>query len=73
MSGPMSRIKRQLPDAEAMEIPANAKRVILSVTGDDGRPYGIWLDPRCRKEDGLQKETPFHQTARRNALSHTHS
>ena len=48
----MRRIKQQLPDAEALEILANAKRGVLSMTGDDGWPYGIWLNPHYRKEDG---------------------
>ena len=52
MFRPMRRIKQQLPDAEALEILANAKRGVLSMTGDDGWPYGIWLNPHYRKEDG---------------------
>ena len=48
----MRRIKQQLSDAEAQEILAKAKRGVLSVVGDDGWPYGIWLNPHFRREDG---------------------
>ena len=48
----MRRIKQQLPDAEALGILAKAKRGVLSVVGDDGWPYGIWLNPHYRREDG---------------------
>ena len=52
MFRPMRRIKQQLPDADALEILAKAKRGVLSVAGDDGWPYGIWLNPHYRREDG---------------------
>ena len=52
MFRPMRRIKQQLSDAEAQEILAKAKRGVLSVVGDDGWPYGIWLNPHFRREDG---------------------
>ena len=42
----MVRFKQQLPDAEALEILANAKRGVLSMTGDDGWPSGKWLNPQ---------------------------
>ena len=48
----MRRIKQQLSDADALEILAKAKRGVLSVVGDDGWPYGIWLNPHYRREDG---------------------
>lgn len=48
MFRPMRRIKQQLPDEEALEILASAKRGVLSMTGDDGWPYGVWF----RREDG---------------------
>ena len=51
MFRPMRRIKQQLSDAEALEILAKAKRGVLSVVGDDGWPYGIWLNPHYRRED----------------------
>lgn len=41
----MRRKAQQLGDAEAVEILKNAKRGVLSVTGDDGWPYGVWLNP----------------------------
>ena len=52
MFRPMRRIKQQLSDADALEILAKAKRGVLSVVGDDGWPYGIWLNPHYRREDG---------------------
>ena len=52
MFRPMRRIKQQLPDDEALEVLKNAKRGVLSVTGDDGWPYGIWLNPYYRESDG---------------------
>ena len=52
MFRPMRRFKQQLSDSEALEVLANAKRGVLSVIGDDGWPYGIWLNPHYRKEDG---------------------
>ena len=52
MFRPMRRIKQQLPDEDALEILASAKRGVLSMTGDDGWPYGVWLNPHFRKEDG---------------------
>ena len=52
MFRPMRRIKQQLSDEEALEILVKAKRGVLSVIGDDGWPYGIWLNPHYRREDG---------------------
>ncbi len=52
MFRPMRRIKQQLSDEEALEVLKNAKRGVLSVIGDDGWPYGIWLNPHYRESDG---------------------
>ena len=52
MFRPMRRIKQQLPDEEALAVLKNAKRGVLSVTGDDGWPYGVWLNPYYREADG---------------------
>ena len=52
MFRPMRRIKQQLSDEEALEILVKAKRGVLSVIGDDGWPYGVWLNPHYRREDG---------------------
>ena len=52
MFRPMRRFKQQLSDSEAQEVLVNAKRGVLSVIGDDGWPYGIWLNPHYGKEDG---------------------
>ena len=48
----MRRIKQQLPDEEAMEVLKYAKRGVLSVIGDEGWPYGVWLNPHYRESDG---------------------
>ena len=52
MFRPMRRIRQQLPDEEALEVLKSAKRGVLSVTGDDGWPYGVWLNPYYREADG---------------------
>ena len=52
MFRPIRRFKQQLSDSEALEVLANAKRGVLSVIGDNGWPYGVWLNPHYRKEDG---------------------
>lgn len=52
MFRPMRRFKQQLSDSEALEVLQQAKRGVLSVIGDDGWPYSIWLNPHYRKEDG---------------------
>ncbi len=48
----MRRIKQQLPNEEALAVLKQAKRGVLSVIGDDGWPYGIWLNPYYREADG---------------------
>ena len=45
MFRPMRRIKQQLSEEEALEVLTNAKRGVLSVIGDDGWPYGVYLNP----------------------------
>ena len=41
----MRRIKQQLSDEESLEVLKKAKRGVLSVIGDGGWPYGIYLNP----------------------------
>ena len=41
----MRRIGQQQSDEVAIEVLKNAKRGVLSVIGDDGLPYGVWLNP----------------------------
>ena len=41
----MRRIKQQLSEEESLEVLKKAKRGVLSVIGDDGWPYGIYLNP----------------------------
>ena len=49
MFRPMRRIKQQLSEEEALEVLTNAKRGVLSVIGDDGWPYGVYLNPHYEK------------------------
>lgn len=41
----MRRIKQQLSEDEALKVLKNAKRGVLSVIGDGGWPYGIYINP----------------------------
>lgn len=50
MFRPMRRIKQMLDAGEALDVLKRAKRGVLSVVGDDGWPYGIYLNPHY--EDG---------------------
>ena len=45
MFRPMRRIKQQLAEDEMLEVLKNARRGVLSVIGDDGWPYGIYINP----------------------------
>ncbi len=42
---PMRRFKQTLADEDVREVLRTAKRGVLSVIGDDGWPYGIYLNP----------------------------
>ncbi len=48
----MRRTKQQLSRDEAIEVLKKAKRGVLSVTGDDGWPYGMYLNPHYNEADG---------------------
>ena len=48
----MRRSKQQLPDAEALEVLKHAKRGVLSLTGDDGWPYGLPINHYYDEETG---------------------
>ena len=52
MFRPLRRFKQQLPEEETLEVLKHAKRGVLSVIGDDGWPYGIWLNPYYCETDG---------------------
>ena len=52
MFRPMRRIKQQLSEEEALDVLKNAKRGVLSVIGDDGWPYGIYLNPLYDESTG---------------------
>ena len=45
MFRPMRRIKQQLSEEESLDVLKRAKRGVLSVIGDDGWPYGMYLNP----------------------------
>ena len=66
----MRRIKQQLSEEESLEVLKKAKRGVLSVIGDDGWPYGMYLNPHFEngriyfhgaksghKIDALKKDT----------------
>ena len=70
MFRPMRRIKQQLSEEESLDVLKRAKRGVLSVIGDDGWPYGIYLNPHFEngriyfhgaksghKIDALKKDT----------------
>jgi len=42
---PMRRFGQTLSEEEVREVLRAAKRGVLSVVGDDGRPYGVYLNP----------------------------
>ena len=46
----MRRVKQQLSEEESLEVLKNAKRGVLSVIGDDGWPYGIYLNPHFEND-----------------------
>ena len=48
----MRRAKQRLSDEEALNVLKTAKRGVLSMTGDDGWPYGIYLNPYYNDADG---------------------
>ena len=48
----MRWFKQQLPDENALEVLKNAKQGVLFVNGDDGWPYGVWLNLHYREADG---------------------
>ncbi len=49
---PMRRAKQQLSLEEAIDVLRKAKRGVLSVIGDDGWPYGMYLNPYYNEADG---------------------
>ena len=48
----MRRFKQQIPDEECVEVLKSTKRGVLSLTGDDGYPYGLPIDHWYCEEDG---------------------
>ena len=52
MFRPMMRAKQQLPDAECKAILKQELRGVLSVTGDDGYPYGVPINHYYCEADG---------------------
>ena len=69
----MRRIKQQLSEEESLDVLKRAKRGVLSVIGDDGWPYGMYLNPHFEngriffhgakeghKIDALKKELLHH-------------
>lgn len=48
----MRRFKQQISKEECFEVLRNTKRGVLSVTGDDGYPYGMPMNHWFCEEDG---------------------
>lgn len=48
----MRRFKQQIPEEECVEVLKSTKRGVLSLTGDDGYPYGLPIDHWYCEEDG---------------------
>lgn len=48
----MRRFKQQIPEEECIDILKTELRGVLSVTGDDGYPYGMPLDHWYSEADG---------------------
>ncbi len=48
----MRRFKQQIPNEECVEVLKSTKRGVLSLTGDDGYPYGLPIDHWYCEEDG---------------------
>ena len=67
MFRPMRRIKQQLSDDEALKVLKNAKRGVLSVIGDDGWPYGIYINPYWK--DGKLYFNPHSNLTRAQAAT----
>ena len=48
----MRRPKQRLSDEETLDVLKTAKRGVLSMIGDGGWPYGIYLNPYFNESDG---------------------
>lgn len=49
---PMRRERQGLSREEALEVLAHARRGVLSMTGDGGWPYGVYVNPFYNAADG---------------------
>lgn len=49
---PMRRAQQSLSADEIREVLRTARRGVLSVTGDDGWPYGVYVNPFYDEESG---------------------
>ena len=49
---PMRRAKQALTEDEIREVLRSAKRGVLSVTGDNGWPYGVYVNPFYDEDTG---------------------
>ncbi len=48
----MRRAKQTLPPEETLAVLKNAKRGVLSMIGDEGHPYGLYMNPHYNEADG---------------------
>ena len=49
---PMRRAPQALAQEEAIDVLKNAKRGVLSMIGDGGWPYGVYMNPYYNEADG---------------------
>lgn len=49
---PMRRAQQALSQGEAIDVLKNAKRGVLSMIGDGGWPYGVYMNPHYNEVDG---------------------
>ena len=49
---PMRRAPQALAQEEAIDVLKNAKRGVLSMIGDGGWPYGVYMNPHYNEADG---------------------
>lgn len=49
---PMRRANQALSEEETLDVLRNAKRGVLSVIGDGGYPFGMYMNPHYNEADG---------------------
>ena len=59
----MRRANQALPDEEIREVLRTAKRGVLAMTGDGGRPYCIYLNPFYDEDTGRLRRSRIRARA----------